>query len=89
MHTNYQPARTGLTDAKIAADKHRRLVATYRNNPEIKAHVMAGLYSGRKLNPIALQLLDEGRYVFAAAGQHARLNYSDRGDFTNCYRGGF
>lgn len=89
MHTNYQPARKGLTDAKIAADKHRRLVATYQANPAIKAGVMAGMYGSKNIHELAQTLLDEGRYVFAAHGQHMCLRYSDKGDFTRCYRGGF
>lgn len=88
-HHNFKPAKSGLFDAKIAREKHLRLTATYSANPTIKASVMAGLYGSQKINKLAQQLLDEGKHVFAAAGQHAQLRYSDRGDFTRCYRGGF
>lgn len=88
-HYNFQPAKTGLFDAQIAQEKHLRLSATYSANPEIKKGVMLGVYGSRNIHRLAAQLLDEGKHVFAAAGQHAQMRYSDRGDFTRCYRGGF
>lgn len=89
-HHNFQPAKTGLFDAKIAREKHLRLTATYENNPAVKRDVMTALYGGRNIkHMVSIQLLDEGKHVFQAAAQHERLRYSDRGDFTRCYRGGF
>lgn len=74
MHHNFQPAKTGLFDQQIAQEKHIRLLA----NTEYREF--------RHLRP---NLMAEGLHVFTAADQHAQLRYSDRGDFTRCYRGGF
>jgi hypothetical protein len=90
MHHNFKPAKSGLFDAKIAREKHLRLAATYEHNEAVKRDVMTAMYGGRNIkHMVSIQLLDEGKYVFRAAAQHAQLRYSDRGDFTRCYRGGF
>jgi hypothetical protein len=64
MHTNYQPARKGLTDEYIRAQKVLRAV---KNGPQVP----------------------ELRFSGQAMRQHSKLRYSDQGDFTRCYRGGF
>ncbi|WYW04260.1 hypothetical protein Kompost2_00010 [Pseudomonas phage vB_PpuP-Kompost-2] len=67
LHSNFQPRRPGLTDAKIAAAKSLRAVAN--------GFKVAG-------DPYAMDSL-------VARLQRQRLRYSDTGDFTRCYRGGF
>lgn len=90
MHHNFKPAKSGLFDQQIAREKHLRLVATYKANPTVKSDIMRMAYGSlQKTSAIANQLRLEGAYVFRAAAQHAQLRYSDRGDFTRCYRGGF
>lgn len=87
MHTNYQPARKGLTDASIAEAKRRAVFATMKN-PDSKASVLSTLYGGRHANAEVLMLrIDptDGLVAF----QRSKLRYSDQGDFTRCYRGGF
>ncbi|QNJ57493.1 hypothetical protein [Pseudomonas phage PlaquesPlease] len=67
MHTNYQPARKGLYESQIHAEKELR---TRKN---LGRPGQAGELLG----------------VTLAGFQRKRLRYSDRGDFTRCYRGGF
>lgn len=64
LHSNFQPAKRGLTDTKIANAKRLR----QRIN---------GFHD------------DTTNVLLAAASQRAQLRYSDQGDFTRCYRGGF
>lgn len=86
MHTNYQPARRGLLAERIAAEKEAAIDATMRH-PEAKASVMTAMYGGRRtIGAIAVA----SRFGNIAHIQQVMgLRYSDRGDFTRCYRGGF
>lgn len=77
MHTNYQPAKAGVYDNQI---RHARSVRIHANvDPR-----------GRCYNP---EMLPEhtqwGNARLAMLHQRMRLRYSDQGDFTRCYRGGF
>jgi hypothetical protein len=86
-HTNYQPGRKGLTDAKIAAEKRQAVSATMLNK-DSKAVVMKALYGATQGACAVIQnRLD--LYTHVADWQHSKLRYSDQGDFTNAYRGGF
>jgi hypothetical protein len=68
MHTNYQPARKGLIDTKITAEKALR---------------------GRKNGVPSKTYFRGDLAMIAAQRQRETLKYSDQGDFTRCYRGGF
>lgn len=85
-HHNYQPARKGLLAERIANEKEHAIDRTMRT-PEAKASVMTALYGGRRTlgaQAVAARLGDIYQVV-----QAMNLRYSDRGDFTGCYRGGF
>lgn len=86
MHTNYQPARKGLLAERIANEKERAIDATFKH-PEAKASVMAVMYGGRR-TPGAQAVSDRLGDIYQVL-QSMTLRYSDRGDFTRCYRGGF
>jgi hypothetical protein len=87
QHTNYQPARKGLVSHKIAAEKAFAVHATAQNK-DSKGVVMTALYGSCRT--------DAHRAVLDRIGPNpAFMNwleqrrYSDQGDFTRCYRGGF
>lgn len=88
MHTNYQPARKGLTDAHIAAQKMHSLEATMKHG-DAKRSVMTALYGGRGAAQDAVLVRINTMNDTIADYQRSKLRYSDRGDFTRCYRGGF
>lgn len=79
-HTNYQPRKPGLIDQKIIDDK-------MRGRPGKDAY--GYLYGGRKgYRKVFLEAMDNRTtQIDVLLGGH--LRYSDRGDFSNCYRGGF
>ncbi|QZA71322.1 hypothetical protein ALEA_9 [Pseudomonas phage ALEA] len=86
IHTNYKPARRGLLAEKIASEKEAAIDATMRH-PEAKASVMAAMYGGRRT--LGAKAVADRFGNIAAIQQAMGLRYSDRGDFTRCYRGGF
>lgn len=86
MHTNYQPARKGLLAEQIASEKERAIDATMRH-PEAKASVMVAAYGGRRTQ--GAQAVASRYGSVKHIWQQMRMRYSDRGDFTRCYRGGF
>jgi len=88
MHTNYQPARKGLTDAKIASEKANAVNKTFAN-PEGKRVVMTALYGATGPAHEAVHSRVPGVDELIAEYQRSTLKYSDQGDFTRCYRGGF
>ena len=85
IHTNYQPTRKGLIQSRIDHEKEQAIQATIRC-PEAKAELMRGLYGTKSLQAEAIAARDP---VAVAEFQRQHLRYSDRGDFTRCYRGGF
>lgn len=77
MHTNYQPAKQGHYDQQI------RLARSVRLHANVDAR-------GRVYNIPAIQEHSEwAANRLAVIHQRKRLRYSDQGDFTRCYRGGF
>lgn len=86
MHTNYKPAKPGVYAEQIASAKERAIDATLAN-PDSKAVVMTALYGSTKT--IAHQAVHARFGSWVATAQMLGLRYSDRGDFTRCYRGGF
>jgi hypothetical protein len=88
QHTNYRPSRKGLTDARIAAQKLASLEATMKS-PDAKRSVMTALYGGCGLAQQAVLVRINTMNDTIAEYQRSKLNYSDQGDFTRCYRGGF
>ncbi|WGH28269.1 hypothetical protein 10P302A_gene0009 [Pseudomonas phage 10P302A] len=77
MHTNYQPARRGLEAERIETAKLAALATSVRHNiPRTEA------------NAEAIDMRDNYDMLWADL-QRQQLRYSDRGDFTRCYRGGF
>lgn len=79
MHTNYQPAKRGLVSQGIAAEK------------ALREHVNVPLKKSWGSLDKASQDLVTARLECNAALWAAKrlLKYSDQGDFTRCYRGGF
>lgn len=83
-HTNYQPRKPGLIDRKIAAAK-----ASAKTGPDAFGY----LYGSRNYRKAFLEAMDVRlgslSHNIELYVQRQRLHYSDRGDFTRCYRGGF
>lgn len=79
MHTNYQPRKPGLIDMKILDEKGQA-----RTGKDA-----FGYYWGRRkgFSKAFLSALEARQTVGGII--HVDLRYSDRGDFTRCYRGGF
>lgn len=88
-HRNFQPRKPGLIDKQIQAAKNLRHFATYEARPEVKRDVMVGVYGGRPLTSTGAMLLREIHVEARAVAQSFNLRYSDQGDFTGVYRGGF
>lgn len=88
IHTNYQPGRKGLTDARIAAQKLASLEATLKHG-DAKRSVLTALYGGQGLAQQAVLVRISTMNDTIAEYQRSKLRYSDQGDFTRCYRGGF
>lgn len=86
MHTNYQPARKGLLAEQIASAKEAAIDATMKH-PEAKVSVMTAMYGGRRT--LGAKAVADRFGNIAHVHQVMGLRYSDRGDFTRCYRGGF
>lgn len=84
-HTNYQPARKGLIDSRIASEKRIAITATLKN-PDSKSSLMRTLYGGQSENSSSLILRIDPTCGLMEY-QRSRLKYSERGDFTGCYRG--
>ncbi|MGV8919573.1 MAG: hypothetical protein ACOH2R_17530 [Pseudomonas sp.] len=87
-HSNHQPGRLGLTDARIAAQKAAAIEATMKHG-EAKRSVMTALYGacGDAQQAVMNRIATMNDAI--ADYQRGRMNYSDKGDFTNVYRGGF
>lgn len=82
MHTNYQPARKGLVSEKIKAEKIAAFNATHKargGGREVAREVMREMSWDRSM----------GETLMFVPIQARKLRYSDQGDFTRCYRGGF
>ncbi len=79
MHTNYQPRKPGLIDQQIITSKN-----TVRTGKDAFGY----WYGRRKDFTEAFLSAMEARQVVGGM-LCPGLRYSDRGDFTRCYRGGF
>lgn len=88
-HRNFQPRKPGLIDKQIQATKNLRRFATYQARPEVKRDVLAGMFGGRPLTSTSAMLLKEIHVEARMIAQSSGLSYSDQGDFTGVYRGGF
>lgn len=88
-HRNFTPRKPGLIDQQIKRAKDLRHFATYQARPEVKRDVMVGIYGGRPLTSTGAILLKEIHVEARMVGQSFHLRYSDQGDFTGVYRGGF
>jgi len=80
MHANYQPRKPGLIDMKIIDDK-------MRTRPGKDA--FGYLYGSRNYRKVFLEAMDNRSSQIDVLLGHHGLRYSDQGDFTRCYRGGF
>lgn len=79
LHSNFQPRKPGLVDLKIIDDKMRA-------KPGKDA--FGYLYGSRQYRKAFLEAMDNrSNQIDVLLSGH--LHYSDRGDFTRCYRGGF
>lgn len=88
-HRNFKPRKPGLIDQQIQRAKNLRHFATYQARPDVKRDIMVGVYGGRPLTATGALLLKEIHVEALAIAQSYRLAYSDQGDFTGVYRGGF
>lgn len=88
-HTGYKPRKQGLYDAKIQREKLLRHCATVDANKAVKRDIMIGVFGGKARTSTGAMLINEIHVEAQARDQSYSLSYSDRGDFTNCYRGGF
>lgn len=88
-HRNFQPRKPGLIDRQIQAAKNLRRFAIYQARPEVKRDVMVGMAGGRPVTATGAMLLKEIHGEALAIAQSYGLAYSDQGDFTGVYRGGF
>lgn len=88
-HRNFQPRKPGLIDEQIQAAKNLRHFATCQARPEVKRDVMVGMFGGRPLTSTGAMLLKEIHMEARMVAQSFGLSYSDQGDFTGVYRGGF
>lgn len=78
--------KPGLIDQKIHSEKMFALQATMQNKA-LKAAVMTMLYGSALIEiPEREALLVRLRSPLSAPRAHS---FSEHGDFTNCYRGGF
>lgn len=79
----YKARKPGLLDQRIAAEKHERLVATYKARPEVKRDIMVALYGGTPNTSTGRLLRDEGSDIYEAVVASFGLKYTERGDFTH------
>jgi hypothetical protein len=77
LHSNFQPARQGIEAARIEAAKMAALAASVRHN-----------IPRTENNAAPIDMRDNYDMLFANL-QYEELHYSESGDFTRCYRGGF
>ena len=80
MHTNYQPRKPGLIDRQIIDAKMQA---------RAPKDAFGYLYGSRRYRKCFLEAMDNRSNQIDVLLGHGGLKYSDRGDFTRCYRGGF
>lgn len=86
VHTTRKLRKPGLIDQKIHNEKMFALQATMQNKA-LKAAVMTMMYGSAIIEvPERTSLLIRLHSPLAAPRAHS---FSEHGDFTNCYRGGF
>jgi hypothetical protein len=98
MHTNYQPARKGLYAMQIEAARALREAATkkamadlpaaYHNNPNLRM-IPVGAYKSLEMHRVIAEHREWALANHCSKVTRNHLRYSDQGDFTRCYRGGF
>jgi hypothetical protein len=85
-HRNYKPRKPSLFDRQIAAQKSDALIATMQN-VALKGAIIGMMYGSAIVEvPERSALLIRLRSPLEAPSAHS---YSDQGDFTEVYRGGF
>lgn len=85
-HRNFTPRKPGLIDSKIAQQKSAALTETM-HNLALKGAIMGMLYGSALVEvPERSALFMRLRSPLEAPGAHS---FSDQGDFTGVYRGGF
>jgi hypothetical protein len=89
QHTNYQPGREGFYDKAINRARLIRCVATYRVIPEVKRDLMVAAYGGKPTTEMVTEQAAWEASITDARAQQSARKWSDQGDFTRCYRGGF
>lgn len=78
VHTAYKKAKPGLMDRQIIAAKALRSIV---NVPLVK--------SWDSLDEVSKALVSEHQVSQCILQTALHRRFSDHGDFTNCYRGGF
>lgn len=77
--------KRGLYDAQITAAKDNALKATYKAHDEGKKAVMVMCYGARAKTSVQVALKHR---LNQPNGMHGAMFFTERGDFTNCFRRG-